>query len=65
MKIGKLNKKETQQFFDLINKGVVLCQWFEKEHVDEDMSDEEWQEFVDEKELAFANACTEALEDIK
>jgi hypothetical protein len=29
------------------------------------MSDEEWKEFVDKKELAFADACSEALEDIK
>jgi hypothetical protein len=49
----------------LINKGVILCQWYEKEHVDEKMSDEEWKEFVDKKELAFADACSEALEDIK
>jgi predicted nucleic acid-binding protein len=65
MIVGNLNKKETQQFYDLINKGVILCQWYEKEHVDEKMSDEEWKEFVDKKELAFADACSEALEDIK
>lgn len=65
MKVGKLNEKETQQFYDLINKGVILCQWYEKEHVDENMSDEEWEEFVDEKQDAFADACGDALEDIK
>lgn len=65
MAVGNLNEKETQQFYDLINKGVILCQWYEKEHVDENMSDEEWQEFVNEKELAFADACEDALEDIK
>jgi|TARA_R100000081_G_C4787077_1_gene155254 hypothetical protein len=65
MAVGNLNEKETQQFYDLINKGVILCQWYGKEHVDEKMSDEEWQEFVDEKELAFADACSEALDDIK
>ena len=29
------------------------------------MTDEEWEEFVDEKELAFADACEDALDDIK
>jgi hypothetical protein len=65
MKVGNLNEKETQQFYDLINKGVILCQWYEKEHVDEDMTDEEWEEFVNEKELAFADACGDALEEVK
>jgi hypothetical protein len=65
MKVGNLNEKETQQFYDLINKAVILCQWYEKEHVDEDMTDEEWEEFVNEKELAFADACGDALEEVK
>lgn len=65
MIVGNLNEKETQQFYDLINKGVILCQWYEKEHVDENMSDKEWQEFVDEKKDAFAISCENALEDIK
>ena len=63
--IGLLTEEESKQFTDLINKGVFLCQWYEKEHVDENMTDEEWQEFVDEKELAFADACEDALDDIK
>lgn len=65
MAVGNLNEKETQQFYDLINKGVILCQWYEKEHVDENMTDEEWKKFVDEKELAFADACEGALEEVK
>ena len=65
MAVGNLNEKETQQFYDLINKGVILCQWYEKENVDENMTDEEWKEFVNEKELAFADACEDALEEVK
>jgi hypothetical protein len=29
------------------------------------MTDEEWEEFVNEKELAFADACGDALEEVK
>ena len=65
MIVGNLNEKELNQLHDLLDKACVLWQYYDKEHVDENMSDKEWKEFVDEKELAFADACSEALDDIK
>ena len=42
MKVGNLNQKETNQLHNLLDKACILWQYYEKEHVDENMSDEEW-----------------------
>ena len=40
MQVGNLNQEETNQLHDLLGKACILWQYYEKEHVDEKMSDE-------------------------
>tara|TARA_Y100001938_G_C8088024_1_gene433277 strand:+ start:2419 stop:2613 length:195 start_codon:yes stop_codon:yes gene_type:complete len=63
----RLTEKELTQLHELLDKACVLWQYYEKEHVDinDEMSDDEWESFVDEKQDAFAIACESALEDIQ
>ena len=59
------NQKETNQLHNLLDKACILWQYYEKEHVDENMSDEEWKDFVQEKYDDFSNGCCEVLESVK
>tara|TARA_Y100001972_G_C7465350_1_gene237273 strand:+ start:283 stop:495 length:213 start_codon:yes stop_codon:yes gene_type:complete len=62
--IGKLTREETSKFYELLDKAQILCQYFEKEHVDENMSDDDWKQYLIDKEMTFANKCSEMLEDL-
>ena len=61
----RLNEKELNQLHDLLDKACVLWQYYDKEHVDENMSDKEWKDYVAERQDAFSIACGNTLEDIK
>lgn len=61
----RLNEKELNQLHDLLDKACVLWQYYDKEHVDENMSDKEWKDYVSERQDAFSIACENTLEDIK
>ena len=61
----RLNEKELNQLHDLLDKACVLWQYYDKEHVDESMSNKEWENYVKEKQDTFAIACEDTLEDIK
>ena len=65
MKVGNLNQKETNQLHNLLDKACILWQYYEKEHVDENMSYEEWKDFVQVKYDDFSNGCCEVLESVK
>ena len=49
----RLNEKELNQLHDLLDKACVLWQYYDKEHVDENMSDKEWKDYVAERQDAF------------
>ena len=51
--IGNLTSKETEMFYNLIDKGKFLYQWFEKEHIAEDFTDEQWNKFIEDKQDGF------------
>ena len=41
-----LTKKEHKQLRDLLEKANVIWQIYQKEHIADDLSHEEWEEFV-------------------
>ena len=53
----RLNEKELNQLHDLLDKACVLWQYYDKEHVDENMSDKAWKDYDAERQDAFSNAC--------
>ena len=67
MVVGNLNEKETQKFYDLINKGVILCQWITKDNYESlkgcTLTDAEWEDIVNKKEDAFADLVSNLVEE--
>lgn len=61
MKVGNLNQEETNQLHNLLDKACILWQYYEKEHVDSDMSNEEWKKFVKINDNAFSDGCMSVL----
>ena len=53
--IGNLTSKETEMFYNLIDKGKFLYQWFEKEHIAEDLTDEQWNKFLEDYQDGFSD----------
>jgi len=41
-----LTNKEQEQLITLLEKANVIWQYYEKEHIADDLSHEEWKEFV-------------------
>ena len=41
-----LTNKEQEQLITLLEKANVIWQYYEKEHIADDLSDKEWKEFV-------------------
>ena len=56
---GNLTSKETEMFYNLIDKGKFLYQWFEKEHIAEDFTDEQWNKFIEDKQDGFSDSVYE------
>tara|TARA_R100000655_G_scaffold108858_2_gene161782 strand:+ start:515 stop:730 length:216 start_codon:yes stop_codon:yes gene_type:complete len=61
MKVGNLNQEETNQLHNLLDKACILWQYYEKEHVDSDMSNKEWEQFVSINKEVFSDGCMSVL----
>lgn len=61
MRVGYLTEKETNQLHALLDKACVLHSYYDKHHVDEDMSNKEWEAFVKKNNNAFSDGCLEVV----
>jgi hypothetical protein len=64
MRIGKmksngLTDKEYDTLWRLLEKANVLWQYYEKEHIAEDFTDEQWNKFLEDKQDGFADSVYE------
>jgi len=50
-----LTEKEQKQLWYLLEKANVLWQYFEKQHIAEDLTDKQWEKFIEEYQDGFAN----------
>ena len=59
MKSNKLTDKEYDTLWRLLEKADVLWQYFEKEHIAEDLTDEQWNKFIEDKQDGFSDSVYE------
>ena len=59
MKSNKLTDKEYDTLWRLLEKADVLWQYFEKEHIAEDFTDEQWNKFIEDKQDGFSDSVYE------
>tara|TARA_Y100000033_G_C2701081_1_gene88628 strand:- start:125 stop:391 length:267 start_codon:yes stop_codon:yes gene_type:complete len=59
MKSNKLTDKEYDTLWRLLEKANVLWQYYEKEHIAEDFTDEQWNKFLEDKQDGFADSVYE------
>ena len=59
MKSNKLTDKEYDTLWRLLEKANVLWQYYEKEHIAEDLTDEQWNKFLEDKQDGFADSVYE------
>ena len=55
MKSNKLTDKEYDTLWRLLEKAGVLWQYFEKEHIAEDLTDEQWNKFLVDYQDGFSD----------
>lgn len=55
MKSNKLTDKEYDTLWRLLEKADVLWQYFEKEHIAEDLTDEQWNKFLEDYQDGFSD----------
>ena len=55
MKSNKLTDKEYDTLWKLLEKAGVLWQYFEKEHIAEDLTDEQWNKFLEDYQDGFSD----------
>ena len=55
MKSNKLTDKEYDTLWRLLEKADVLWQQFEKEHIAEDLTDEQWNKFLEDYQDGFSD----------
>ncbi len=55
MKSNKLTDKEYDTLWRLLEKAGVLWQYFEKEHIAEDLTDEQWNKFLEDYQDGFSD----------
>ena len=59
MKSNNLTDKEYDTLWRLLEKANVLWQYYEKEHIAEDFTDEQWNKFLEDKQDGFADSVYE------
>tara|TARA_B100001939_G_scaffold124368_1_gene107856 strand:+ start:909 stop:1160 length:252 start_codon:yes stop_codon:yes gene_type:complete len=59
MKSNKLTDKEYDTLWRLLEKAGVLWQYFEKEHIAEDLTDEQWNKFLEDYQDGFSDGVYE------
>ena len=59
MDSNKLTDKEYDTLLRLLEKANVLWQYYEKEHIAEDFTDEQWNKFLKDKQDGFADSVYE------
>ena len=59
MKSNGLTDKEYDTLWRLLEKANVLWQYYEKEHIAEDFTDEQWNKFLEDKQDGFADSVYE------
>ena len=59
MKNNGLTDKEYDTLWRLLEKANVLWQYYEKEHIAEDFTDEQWNKFLEDKQDGFADSVYE------
>ena len=59
MKRNGLTDKEYDTLWRLLEKANVLWQYYEKEHIAEDFTDEQWNKFLEDKQDGFADSVYE------
>ena len=55
MKSNKLTDKEYDTLWRLLEKADVLWQYFEKEYIAEDLTDEQWNKFLEDYQDGFSD----------
>tara|TARA_R100000152_G_C6656969_1_gene96941 strand:+ start:400 stop:630 length:231 start_codon:yes stop_codon:yes gene_type:complete len=55
MKSNGLTDKEYDTLWRLLEKAGVLWQYFEKEHIAEDLTDEQWNKFLEDYQDGFSD----------
>ena len=55
MKSNKLTDKEYDTLWRLLEKANVLWQYYEKEHIAEDFTDEQWNKFLEDYQDGFSD----------
>ena len=55
MKSNKLTDKEYDTLWRLLEKADVLWQYFEKEHIAEDLTDDQWNKFLEDYQDGFSD----------
>ena len=59
MKSNGLTDKEYDTLWRLLEKANVLWQYYEKEHIAEDFTDQQWNKFLEDKQDGFADSVYE------
>ena len=59
MKNNGLTDKEYDTLWRLLEKANVLWQYYEKEHIAEDFTDEQWNKFLEKYEDGFSDSVYE------
>ena len=59
MKSNGLTDKEYDTLWRLLEKANGLWQYYEKEHIAEDFTDEQWNKFLEDKQDGFADSVYE------
>ena len=59
MKSNKLTDKEYDTLWRLLEKANVLWQYFEKDHIAEELTDEQWNKFLVDYQDGFADGVVE------
>tara|TARA_Y100000004_G_scaffold5877_1_gene6826 strand:- start:902 stop:1162 length:261 start_codon:yes stop_codon:yes gene_type:complete len=59
MKSNGLTDKEYDTLWRLLEKANVLWQYYEKEHIAEDFTDEQWNKFLEDYQDGFADSVYE------
>jgi len=59
MKGNNLTDKEYDTLWELLERANVLWQYFEKDHIAQDLTDEQWNKFLADKQDGFADSVYE------
>ena len=59
MKGNNLTDKEYDTLWELLERANVLWQYFEKDHIAQDLTDEQWNKFLADKQDGFAEGVYE------